>query len=82
LRTDFDLIRPGTFVDGHEYFLKERFEDKPALIPVKFIAYDPCPAFVIVRKGSGRQRCLRDDLFIDPGVDSGNSAKSAEAKDL
>jgi hypothetical protein len=75
MRTDFGLIRPNTFVDGEDYLLEEQFGD--GLVQVTFIAYDPCPAFVIVRKGSGRQRCLRDDLFIDPGVDAGNSAKSA-----
>lgn len=65
MENDFRLIHPSTFVDGEDYHLKERFngDSEPALIPVCFIAYDPCPAFIRVSNGSSRQRCLRDDLF-------------------
>ena len=72
MENDFRLIRISTFVDGEEYLLKERLEDKPALVPVTFVAYDPSPAFVIVRNGSGRQRGLRDDLFVYPDPTAGN----------
>ena len=35
------------------------------LTPVKFVKYDPCPAFAIIQVGTGqRMRCSRDDLFI------------------
>jgi hypothetical protein len=79
MKNDFRLIRTSTFVDGEEYLLKDRLEDKPALAPVTFVAYDPCPAFVIVRNSSGRQRCLRDDLFTYPDTTAGNPGKSTVA---
>ena len=76
MENDFRLIRPSTFVDGEEYLLKDRLEDKPALVPVTFVAYDPCPTFVIVRNGGGRQRCLRDDFFACPDIMAGCLGKS------
>jgi len=79
MENDFRLIRPGTFVDGEEYLLKEQLADETVLVPVTFVAYDPSPAFVIVRNGSGRQRCLRDDLFAYSNVITGNSGKSIVA---
>ena len=79
MENDFRLIHPSTFVDGEEYLLKDGLEDKPDLVPVAFVAYDPCPVFVIVRNGSGRQRCLRDDLFAYPDASAGNSSKSTVA---
>jgi len=34
---------------------------------VRFVAYDNCPAFVIVAGSSGSlQRCSRDELFLQP----------------
>ena len=72
MENDFRLIRPSTFVDGKGHLLIEQLEDKPALAPVTFVAYDPSPAFVIVRNGSGRQRGLRDDLFVYPDPTAGN----------
>jgi len=72
MENDFRVIRPCTFVDDKGYFLSEQLEDKPALAPVTFVAYDPSPAFVIVRNGSGRQRGLRDDLFVYPDPTAGN----------
>jgi len=75
MENDFRLIRPSTFVDGEEYLLKDRLEDKPALAPVTFVAYDPSPAFVIVCNGSGRRRCLRDDLFACPDISAGSLIK-------
>ena len=59
--------RPPTFQAGKDYFLRA-----PALegvsatpfIPVTFLAYDPCPAFIIIRANGKPHRCSRDDLFI------------------
>ena len=75
MENDFRLIRPGTFVDGEEYLLKEQLADETVLVPVTFVAYDPSPAFVIVRNGTGRQRCLRDDLFACPDISAGSLIK-------
>ena len=61
------LERPRTFEDGGEYVLLERGEKgrDQVLTPVRFSAYDPCPAFVIVRTEVGRKRrCLREELFV------------------
>ena len=43
MESAFKLLRPSTFVDGQEYLLKDRLEDKPVLVPVTFVAYDPVP---------------------------------------
>ena len=74
-----ELLRPSTLIDGSEYILREpRVYDARhdarhdaghragfTLTPVKFIKYDPCPAFAIIQAGTGqRMRCCRDDLFI------------------
>ena len=72
MENDFRPIRPSTFLDGEEYLLKELLENEPVLVPVTFIAYDSCPAFVIVRNSGGRLRCLREDLFVYPNSIAGN----------
>jgi hypothetical protein len=69
IETAFKRIRPGTFIDGEEYLLIEgsgSINQLPVLVPVKFIAYDPSPAFVIVRQDNRRLRRLRDDLYSFP----------------
>jgi hypothetical protein len=66
-----NLIRPKTFDPGRQYL----YIELPAclgtfLLPLKryrvnFEAYDVCPAFIIVKNGSGeRWRCARERLFI------------------
>lgn len=58
--------RPSTFEPGRAYFWHDRQKGRveTAAIPVTFIAYDPCPVFVIVRTGAGeRRRCLREELY-------------------
>lgn len=56
--------RPATFEDGKFYFLLEGITDEMMQFqPVTFVAYDPCPAIVIVRGNERRFRCCRDDLF-------------------
>jgi hypothetical protein len=58
--------RPPTFEPGRPYAWLGGQPDRcePAAIPVTFLAYDPCPAFVIVQTRAGeRQRCLREQLY-------------------
>ncbi len=66
MENDSRLEHPRTFKDGEEYFLLERVENghDQVLTPVRFSAYDPCPAFVIVRTEAGqKRRCLREQVF-------------------
>jgi hypothetical protein len=61
------LTQPQTFEYGGTYLLLDAKEGakKPSLTPVKFAAYDPCPAFVIVHTEVGKkQRCLRERVFL------------------
>jgi hypothetical protein len=65
MKLKFTLSRPTTFIEGSEYLMKESTNtDVPTLVPVKFVAYEPHSAFVIVRRGESRKRCSRDNLFI------------------
>lgn len=62
------LERPRTFEEGGMYVLLERGEKgrDQVLTPVRFSAYDPCPAFVIVRTEVGKKRrCLREEIFAE-----------------
>jgi hypothetical protein len=63
--TQFKLMRPDTFVTGETYYLSNKNETSQVsdLVSIKFIAYDACPAFVIVSNGNGKIRCPRDDVF-------------------
>ena len=74
-----ELLRPSTLIDGGEYILRERpaYDGRHdaghhagfTLTPVKFLKYDPCPAFAIIQARTGqRMRCCRDDLFIDASM--------------
>jgi hypothetical protein len=62
METKMRLTRPASLQVGGEYLLQAR--GVPFLEHVRFIAYDPCPAFVIVSSGANRRRCPRDDIFI------------------
>lgn len=53
--------RPPTFQDGKDYFYWPKGEIYPTR--VTFVAYDPCPAFIIVRYKDKRLRCSQEDLF-------------------
>ena len=66
MKLKFTLSRPATLIEGSEYLMKESTEadQVPTLVPVKFVAYEPHCAFVIVSRGEGRQRCSIDNLFI------------------
>ena len=61
-----DLTRPRSFQDGREYMILDGSKNAQGieLIPVKFSAYDPCPAFVIVSSEMGKRwRCPRNEIF-------------------
>lgn len=57
-------MHPATLLAGETYWLYAR--DLPgsrlSIMPVRFVAYDPCPAVVIVQNGAGRVRVPRRDL--------------------
>lgn len=60
------MMRPKTLKAGEPYFYITRDVRGHPLVGcmVKFIDYDPCPAFVIIEQAAGsRIRCSRDDLF-------------------
>ena len=66
MKLKFSLSRPVTFIEGSNYLMKEgtQADQVPTLVPVKFVAYEPHSAFVIISRSEDRQRCSRDDLFI------------------
>lgn len=61
----FHLTRPVTLVPGDLYkrLAREEGGGRPCCIPVRFVAYSACPAWVVVADGEGRERCPRDELF-------------------
>jgi hypothetical protein len=65
MQNKFSLPRPATLIDGGHYRLIQRdgAAAEPRFIPVTFLAYTACPAFVIVSEGDGRRRCPRLDLY-------------------
>jgi hypothetical protein len=64
MENTFKLSRPTTLIDGAPYLSLERAAAGAArLIPVTFLAYTACPAFVVVSDGESRLRCPRADLF-------------------
>lgn len=60
-----NLVRPYTFTPGEEYWMVDQPEaaKEPAAVPVRFVDYDNCPAFVIVKTEVGKLRCPREALF-------------------
>jgi len=66
MKLKFTLSRPATLIEGSEYLMKENIEANqvPTLVPVRFVAYEPHSAFVIVSRAESRQRCSRENLFI------------------
>ncbi|NLG74369.1 MAG: hypothetical protein GX495_20280 [Chloroflexi bacterium] len=55
-------VRPETLELGARYGWQTASGSEP--VPVLFIAYDPCPAFVIVKDSFGKKmRCPRDQLI-------------------
>ena len=61
------IMRPDTFEPGGNYLWLQiqAAAEGSAHIPVRFIKYDPCPAFILVGDDNGKKwRCPRDELFI------------------
>lgn len=62
-----ELTRPYTLERGKRYLRGENGKagEGASLQPVIFVAYDPCPALVVVQNGDGRRwRCPRDEIFV------------------
>ena len=60
------IISPDTLENGGKYLLRTRHNNghDPDYIPVTFVGYDSCPAWVVVRDGDGNLlRIHRDDVF-------------------
>ncbi len=58
-----ELIRPKSLEGGAVYLRVEKSVNSVQPIPVTIIAYDVCPAFVIVREDESRIRCPREEIF-------------------
>ena len=61
------IISPDTLDIGGKYLLRTRHNNgrDPDYIPVKFVGYDSCPAWVVVRNNGGiLLRIPREDVFI------------------
>ena len=60
-------VRPQHLVIGGCYLHSEphRASESATFNPVIVLAYDACPAFVIIQSETDRLRCLRQELF-DP----------------
>jgi len=73
----FQITRPQSLEDGNTYLYQDRVAvgQRQEFSVVKFLDYDPCPAFVIVQKLDGsRLRCLREDLFTSEENDHQTSS--------
>jgi len=73
----FQITRPLSFENGFTYLYQERdaVGQRKEISVVKFLEYDPCPAFVIVQILDGsRLRCLREDLFTSKENDHQTSS--------
>ncbi len=67
----FRWTRPLTFHSGGIYLRRRAARGHLPLeiAAVRFVAYDSCPAFIIVAGPSGSlQRCPRDELFLQPAA--------------
>jgi hypothetical protein len=66
MSTPLTPSRPATFEPGQPYAWRgsQQGQGEAAAIPVTFVAYDACPAFVIVQTKAGeRRRCLREQVY-------------------
>ena len=60
------IISPDTLDNGGEYLLRTHHNNggDPGYIPVRFVGYDSCPAWVVVRNNGGNLlRIPREDVF-------------------
>jgi hypothetical protein len=56
---------PETLVEGARYILLDAKDGEPAWEVVTLLAYDPCPALVILKDEHGhRRRWPRQELFL------------------
>jgi hypothetical protein len=59
------FCHPETLVEGARYLLLDATGGEPACEVVTLLAYDPCPALVILIDEQGhRRRWPRQDLFL------------------
>ncbi len=59
------FCHPSTLVEGARYILRNPKDVNSGCEVVTLLAYDPCPALVILRDEHGhRQRWPRQDLFL------------------
>lgn len=59
------FCHPETLVEGTYYLLLDARDGEPACEIVTLLAYDPCPALVILKDEHGhRRRWPRQDLFL------------------
>ena len=85
MRTWMQFIRPSTFIDGRYYLRRQVFRSgcPPRFILVQFAAYDPCPAWVIVRNQDGsRERVPREEIFKEFPVIPAIRRKSLDTEQL
>ena len=60
------ITSPDTLENGGKYLLRTRKNDgrDPFYIPVRFVSYDSCPAWVVVNDNDGNLlRIPREDVF-------------------
>ncbi len=60
------IISPDTLDNGGKYLLRTRHNNghDPDYIPVTFVGYDSCPAWVVVRNNGGNLiRIPREEVF-------------------
>ena len=69
-----NLVRPWTLEFYERYIRIERpaIFTNPISNTVRFIAFDPCPAFVIVQNSEGiKFRCPREETYLYTDGDGG-----------
>jgi len=67
-----NFVHPDTLHEGEIYHYIEQINDssEPPPIHVTLLAYDNCPALVIVANQKGRKwRCPRERLLADQGAE-------------
>jgi hypothetical protein len=67
-RLDERYIHPEHLVIGKRYTLYDEGDGQHPyrFCQVTLLAYDVCPAFVIIQSESGKLRCLRQGLLDSP----------------
>ncbi len=67
MKPDNGYHRPKTFLEDEVYSRRvlDEWSQVQGYRTIKFIGYDPCPAFVIVQDGTVRKRCPREEIFAE-----------------